>query len=219
MDRPCVFLQGGKTPSWLFSLFVCCDSWSVWLFFPIYAVFDLLLEVFVVALLCFLICCCHLHTRWVQLLTQKICLHLEHEGEQHRGHCCRFYIPLLHNRAVKCLSMKLAAQWYFRVVSVRAVPEISTDIMTSVSFFDIDLFDLCEICEDLCDVRWPNKFWCLSSHSDSEVQRYNRLIGVTCFVWEIREIDRCCLLKRDTPWAFLPRFDCTQYELFEGNDL
>lgn len=49
--------------------------------------------------------------------------------------------------------MKLAAQWYFRVVSVRAVPEISTDIMTSVSFFDIDLFDLCEICEDLCDVR------------------------------------------------------------------
>lgn len=109
-----------------------CDLWSVRLFFPIYVVFVLLLEVFKNGLLCFLICCCHLHIRWVELLTQKICLHLEHEGEQHRGHCCRFYIPLLHNSAVECVSMKLAAQWYFRVVSVWAIPEISTDNMTSV---------------------------------------------------------------------------------------
>lgn len=71
------------------------------------------------------------------------------------------------------------------------------------SFFYVDLFDLCEICEDLCDVRWPNKFWCLSLHCDSEVQRCNRLIRVTCFVWKISEIGRYCLLERDTRWAFL----------------
>lgn len=134
------------------------------------------------------------------------CWQFEHEDEQHCGCCCRFYIPVWHNRAVECVSMTVAAQWYFRVALKVTGFELFLKLVliawqACIFFFFLMLTYLTRP-RSVRNFLW-RKMTEQVLMPIFTLWRYNRLIQVTCFVCKIREIGRYCLFKRDKRWACL----------------